>query len=416
MHQSSQHELAHGAHPSPVAYVLARFPLLSERFVLEEILAVEELGLPVLVFAFRGPDPGQVPTRTARVRAPAAYLPSNALRRIPNALCANAAALLKNPGRYLWALSSCLHDPPTLRAFLGSVSFAASMRRSGVVMLYTHFLSAPAGVVRALSRLLSIPYGVTTHAEDLFLTSSKLLCPRIRDAAILVTISDYNKELMLRRCPSLNEESITVVRSGVAHPTEPPEPRANREPVILSVGRLVPIKGFATLIDAIALLVRQEIGCRCQIVGSGPLEHELRQKVQGLGLQERVQLLGPRDHHEVQRLLRTADVFALPCTRDADGNMDGIPMAIMEAMGMELPVVSTEISGIPELVVPEVGFLVPPDQPEAFAGALARLLNDVGLRRSLGRKARERVMRLHDRSEQARQMYRLLTGREPPER
>jgi glycosyltransferase involved in cell wall biosynthesis len=185
--------------------------------------------------------------------------------------------------------------------------------------------------------------------------------------------------------------------------------------VVISVGRLVPIKGHGTLLEALSLLARQDARVRCRIVGGGPLEDALRAKIRELHLEDTVELLGPRDHHEVKRLLADADVFVLACTRDRDGNMDGIPVALMEAMAAGVPVVSTDISGVPELVTPETGLLVEPDNPEALADALARLLGDADFRESLGQGGRERVQRCFSRAQQVDQMFRVLTGAAPPE-
>ncbi len=401
-------------HGAPVAYVLTRFPLLSESFILDEILGLEHLGLPVRVFAFRGPEPGQVPAKASGVRAPVTYLASRRVKRVPAAVRDNLAALLRSPARYFSALSTCVAEASTLRAFFGSVSFARQMRSAGVRMIYTHFIGQSAGAARALASLLSVPYGVTVHAQELFLTPARLLCPRASNAAVLVAISDFNKRLLLARCPALRPAHVSVVHCGVA-PTRPTL-RAPRHgsPLVLSVGRLVPIKGYDNLLEALRLLAQEGMQFRCKIVGAGPLQSSLRGRIQQLGLERSVELTGARDHHEVQGLLADADVFALACTRDRDGNMDGIPVALMEAMAAGLPVVSTRISGVPELVIPETGLLVRPDNPRELADALARLLTDPVARARLGERGRRRVLRHFSTSQHGRQMHRLLTERKAP--
>jgi colanic acid/amylovoran biosynthesis glycosyltransferase len=231
-----------------------------------------------------------------------------------------------------------------------------------------------------------------------------------------VTISDYNRGLLRSRCPALEIGAVSVVHCGVTVERDmPARPRTGKVPSVLSVGRLVPIKGHGTLIEALQLLAQRDVRFRCRIVGGGPLEGTLRDKVREAGVRGVVEITGPQDHHEVEALLADSDVFALSCTQDSDGNMDGIPVALMEAMAHGLPVVSTTVSGVPELVTPDTGFLVPPEDPQQLAGALEMLLEDEELCMRMGEAGRARVSREFNTAEQARQMYSLLTRQDPPQ-
>ncbi len=399
-----------------IAYILARFPLLSESFILNEILGLEQLGLDILVFAFHGAGHGVTPEKASLLRAPVVYLPERWYVRLPLAAWANAAAFIRSPMRYARAVVSCASHLSTLRAFLGAVLWAKPLRSSRPRILYAHFISSPAGVARALSILLGIPYGVTVHAEDLFLTPPRVMCPRAVGASLLVTVSNYNRDLIRSRCTPLEPGAISVVHCGVTvAPEVPARPPIREMPSVLSVGRLVPIKGHGTLIEALRLLARRDVPFRCRIVGGGQLEGALLEKVREAGLDATVEITGPRDHHEVEALLAQSDVFVLSCARDDDGNMDGIPVALMEAMAHGLPVVSTTVSGVPELVTADTGILVPPKNPEQLAEALGTLLGDKELRVRMGEAGRARVSREFSSADQARQMYRLLTGQVPPQ-
>ncbi len=169
------------------------------------------------------------------------------------------------------------------------------------------------------------------------------------------------------------------------------EPR-QRPAVILAVGRLVAKKGFADLIDACALLARRGRSCRCRIIGAGTLQGELQWRIESLGLRESVELVGPRPQNEVIQEMRNAAVLAMPCVVAADGDRDGLPNVIQEALALGTPVISTDVTGIPEVVRDEeTGLQVPQRDPAALAHGLERLLDDPDLRVRLAREARRMI-------------------------
>jgi colanic acid/amylovoran biosynthesis glycosyltransferase len=179
--------------------------------------------------------------------------------------------------------------------------------------------------------------------------------------------------------------------------------------LIIAVGRLIAKKGFANLIRACGLLADAGKSFRCEIFGEGPLASELCGRIEEFGLQERVQLFGAKPQHEIRQRLAAASVFVLPSVADPDGGMDNLPTVIMEAMAAGLPVVSTAIGGIPEMVIEnETGFLVQPGDAVALAGAIEKVINDRSLAQKLGQAGYERAQRFFSIEKNVRELCRLL--------
>jgi glycosyltransferase involved in cell wall biosynthesis len=182
-------------------------------------------------------------------------------------------------------------------------------------------------------------------------------------------------------------------------------------PLIVAIGRLIAKKGFADLIRACALLVERERSFRCEIFGEGPLENQLRRQIEDLGLQERIQLPGLKPQHALRTRLAGASVFVLPSVPEADGGMDNLPTVIMEAMATGLPVVSTRIGGIPEMVVEnETGFLVPPGDVVALADAVEKMTSDQSLGQRLGQVGYERAQTLFSIEKNVRELCALISS------
>jgi glycosyltransferase involved in cell wall biosynthesis len=179
--------------------------------------------------------------------------------------------------------------------------------------------------------------------------------------------------------------------------------------LIVAVGRLIAKKGFVDLLRACRLLSERGRSFRCEILGEGPLEQELREEIGQLDLQDCVELPGAKPQHEIREHLAAATVFVLPSVIDPDGGMDNLPTVIMEAMAAGLPVVSTSIGGIPEMVIEnETGFLVPAGNVAALAGAIEKMINDRSLARKLGQAGYERTQRFFSIEKNVRELCALL--------
>jgi glycosyltransferase involved in cell wall biosynthesis len=249
-------------------------------------------------------------------------------------------------------------------------------------------------VALVISRFLGKSYSFTAHAADIY-TKASLAREKINNASFMITVSQYNKQHLLKSFPGINADKIHVLHPWVdVYQFTPSAERPAHERLhILSVGRLVEKKGHIDLIDALYFLHTKGIESECQIVGDGPLHTKLREHIVHLGLQDSVHLLGGLPQAEVMKLLREwADVFVLPCVIARNGDRDGIPVSLAEAMAMELPVISTDIVGIRELVQPGTGILVPPHDPVALADALhAIAIQDRPSSTRMGRQGREIV-------------------------
>lgn len=383
-----------------VGYVTKMFPRFSETFVLTELLQVEALGIDVHVFSLRPPADGRFHARLAELRAPVSYLTSAGIKAAD--LWAELAAAQDELGD----LGPHLGDLLALdaRDALQAVQLARHARRRGITHLHAHFASAGTGVARMAARIAGITYGFTAHAKDIFHAEvdPDELRRKLRDAADVVTVSDFNLD-HLRRTFGPDAAVVRRVYNGLELGDFPYQSPAERPAVIAAVGRLVEKKGFDDLLDAAALLVEQGREVEIVLVGTGEREAELRAQAERLGLGQRLRMLGGLPQHKVARIVAGAAVFAAPCVVGTDGNRDGLPTVLLEAMALGTPCVATPVTGIPEVIEHEVtGLLVPERDPQALAAALARVLDDPDLRVSLAKAARDLVETEFDTRRQAR--------------
>ena len=379
-----------------IGYVVSTWPRLSQTFVLNEILALERRGLSVRVFSIK--DPGGEPThaKLAKVRAPVTYLSFRRRRR--TILVANVRIARDLPGCYFRTLLRALRygQRAVLRCFFQAGYLADLVRRGSVTHLHAHFATAPALVAMFTHELVRVPYTFTAHARDIYVdTEAELLRAEMERAQAVITVSEYNRRyLQSRMSPDSNGKVRCVYNSLDLSEFSFRWPRASDPgpPVILSVARLVEKKGLGDLILAAEILRGQGRCFRIQIIGDGPLRQALENQVAERGLNDWVTLMGAQPHEQVRLAYEHAAVFVLPCVVAADGDRDGLPSVLLEAMGSGVPVVSTPVSGIPELIESERdGLLVPPNDPARLADALDRLLASAELRERLGRAARAKI-------------------------
>lgn len=372
-----------------VGYVVKRYPRFSETFIVTEILAHEAAGLAVDVFSLRPPNDTHFQNAISGVRAPVTYLPGESLKsaELWAALQSASAAF---PG--LWpALEAARGE--AVRDVYQAMHLALAARERGVTHLHAHFATSAATVARLAARFAGLEYTCTMHAKDLYHESVEPadLRRKLRDAAAVVTVSDYNVAFLRERFGAAANR-VRRIYNGLALGEFPYAEPADRAPRMVAVGRLVEKKGFGDLVDACALLVRRGREFSCRIVGSGPLEAELRLQVERLGLGGVVEVVGPRPQREVVAEVRAAAAFAAPCVVGGDGNRDGLPTVLLEAMALGTPCVATDVTGIPEIVRDgETGLLVPQRAPAALADALERLLDDAALRVRLAERARRLI-------------------------
>ncbi|HEY9734705.1 MAG TPA: glycosyltransferase family 4 protein, partial [Trichocoleus sp.] len=270
---------------------------------------------------------------------------------------------------------------------------AQEVRQRGLTHLHAHFGSVATSVARFAAHFAGVSYSFTAHAKDIFHESMEPadLRRKLQDAAAVVTVSDYNAAY-LRQQFGAAASSVQRIYNGLDLSELRYQSPAQRAPHILSVCRLVEKKGLFDLIDACALV--RQWGCEftCQLVGSGPLEGALRSHIQSLHLDDWVEIVGPRPQGEVFELMQTAAAFAAPYIVGQDGNRDGLPTALLEAMALGTPCVATDVTGIPEIIRDgETGLLVAQRDVEGLARALQRLLGEAELRDAIAIQARALV-------------------------
>jgi glycosyltransferase involved in cell wall biosynthesis len=375
--------------PQRVGYIVKRYPRFSETFIVTEILAHEEAGLSLDIFSLYPPVDTHFQDTIARVRAPVNYVPDSDGKslRFWEGLCEAAADV---PG--LWSSLDAAKGEEARDVFQAAV-IARLARRKGIRHLHAHFGSAATTVARLAARFGGLTYSFTAHAKDIYHESVRPddLRRKLADASAVVTVSDYNLEY-LRAEYGEAAARVRRIYNGIDLERFPYSAPRDRPPMVVYVGRLVEKKGLPDLIDACAMLAARGKTLECGIVGAGELEAELAERIARLGVGSTVRLLGPRPQAEVIRLIREASAVAAPCVIGEDGNRDGLPTVILEAMALGTPCVSTDVTGIPEVVRHgETGLIVPQHDPAALADALERLASDSALRVSLAVRARERI-------------------------
>lgn len=394
--------------PPSLVYIIGTYPSLTTTFIDREITALRELGAGVRVISVRRTTGALSPSQRALQKGVVYLLPAAKLSVAASHL---RFALVKPAAYFGTLLYLVTRRHPSLKARLRTVAhFAAGVYAAHLLSgqrcdhVHAHFADRAATLALVASRLLGVPYSVTAHANDIYV-SPVLLPEKIANARFATTCTRYNQEHLARLSGGVGGK-VSLVYHGLDLSAFQPDAGARAgKPVILAVGQLKEKKGLGYLIRACRALKDRGHEFECEIVGEGPLRSELEALVRQLSLESTVRLSGALPHPEVVLKYQRAHVFALPCVVAGDGDRDGIPNVLLEAMAMGLPVVSTPVSGIPEVVEDGVnGFLVPPGDEVALADALARLLDDPAARRQLGERGRERVAAEFDAERNARRL------------
>lgn len=383
----------------PIFYLAPEIPSASETFVSNEIVGLLKLGVEVHAASVHRPKSAvEVPADLAgRVR----YLYSRPAWR---GVLAGFSALLafgrhgfRSLGMLFSDMKACgLSRPAAWKLafqFLMAARLARDLKAAGCVHLHVHFADVPAQLGMYAAHLAGIPFTVTAHANDIF-DDALLLERKAGRAARMLTISEYNKDFLIER--GVPAEKLAVVRCAVdrvaAHPAVPFERRAGYR--IGTLGRLVEKKGMDVLLRAFALLPQRPYSLELVIGGDGPLRSELEALAAALGLSDKVRFAGAIRPGDVAEWMRGLDLFVLACKQDRNGDMDGIPVVLMEAMAQHVPVVSTRLSGIPELVIhDQTGLLAQPADPHDLAKQIDCMLEAPPLRQRLTQQAAAHVER-----------------------
>ncbi len=384
-----------------IVYVLDSFPLLSQTFVLQEILELQRQGLSLRVFSLFKPAKGELATGTWGGQIPITYVSHGSKLSL---LIMMLQQFFKTPRRFLRTavLTFIHHHPrPALAYLCYGVCIAQQIEHQGVDHLHAHFAMGATSVAQVVSLLTDIRYSFMTHAYDIYLARRSTLAYKMRAAHFVATCSIYNQHYQQELVDQDTGKRIHCLYVGLNLDLFPPDIpdslHSGKPPLILAVCRLIEKKGLLYLLEACRILNERGYSFQCRIAGEGPQRALLEQKIRELALTDCVELAGAASHEQVIVMYQQATVVALPCVVAASGDRDGIPNVLMEAMYMRVPVISTPVSGIPELIVAKHnGLLVPPRESIALASALARLLDDPSLRKRLAAAGRETIRERFD--------------------
>ena len=373
-----------------VAYLFSRYPVVSQTFCDSEMLALEGMGFDLEIASLNRPPNSFRHERLDRLRAEIHYPPP------PEVL----DALASDPEfeRVLGPLIKD-HDRRYGASYKAATRarnawyFAGLFRRLGVQHVHVHFANRATHTALFL-RKLGFTFSFTAHAQDFMfdLGSVELLAEMARGAEFVVAVSEFSRRLLCEQCPD-SASKIRCIFNGIEVAHFQPVAAKDRSPVrIVSIGRLIEFKGFKHLVGAAALLKQRGVAVDIRIIGDGPCRAELEAQIARGGLADTVTLLGVRSQDEVSAELASADLFALASIFDSQGASDILPTVITEAMACGLPVVSTTVTGIPEMVIHgETGLLVPPANEDVLAAAIAELAADPARRGRMGQAGRARA-------------------------
>ncbi len=391
---------------APFAYLFERFPSFGQTFCYREVAELYRQGVAPPIFSIRNPKDEPAQDWDARIVERVHYLPAE------KELLEDVQQASKK-GRLTPEIIAALDEWGRRTDFLRlyqAVYVGLRLKEAGISHVHAHFAGMAARTAFWIAKFFPITFSLTAHANDIFAPRNfEIGLDKLVSAArVIITETDFSEEFLRERFPERADRihriynGLDLSEFGRANFSSDPR-------LIVAIGRLIAKKGFTDLIRACALLVERGRPFRCEIFGEGPLESQLRGQIAELGLQELVQLPGPKPQHEVRERLASADVFVLASVPEADGGMDNLPTVIMEAMATGLPVVSTRIGGIPEMVVEnETGFLVSPGDVVVLADAIEKVTSDQSLGQKFGQAGYERAQTLFSIEKNVRELCALL--------
>ena len=387
-----------------LAYVVKMFPRLSETFILNELLELERCGASITVYSLKRAAPGPRHPDVARLAARVVYLPERPVEWLLRGGVAALALLARHPRRVgvllRYVVTRRTHQ--AWKRFFQAAVLVRDLAPDPPRHLHAHFASAPSRVAMFAAHLAGLPFSFTAHAKDIFHsdTDLDLLRAKMRAARFVVTVSDFNRA-HLEEVLGGDRTRVRRLYNGVDLERFSPGARVtsapHEGPVVLAIGRLVEKKGFADLLAAWPGVTARVPTARLVFVGDGPERDDLVARTQTLGIADTVRWAGALPQDAVRELLATATVFTLPCRIARDGNRDGLPTVLLEALASGVPCVTTTVTGNPEIIRDGVeGRLVAPGDPDALAAALVDLLLDPAIRTRMAAAARASAVERFD--------------------
>jgi glycosyltransferase involved in cell wall biosynthesis len=389
------------------AYLFERFPSFGQTFCYREVAELDRQDVAPPIFSIRKPKNEPPQDWDTHIVERSHYLPEEKelledVRR--------AAKKRKLGTHILAALDEWGRRTDFLRLYQ-AVYVGLRLGEMGVDHVHAHFAGMAARTAFWINKFFPISFSFTAHANDIFVpTDFEVGLDKLVDTAqAIITETDYAVAFLRERFPD-RAGRVHRIYNGLDLSKFGRADFSSVPPLIISVGRLIPKKGFSDLIRACALLAEHGKSLRCEIIGEGPLENELRGQIDELCLPNNIVLTGAKPQSHLRRRLAAANVFVLPSVIDPEGGMDNLPTVIMEAMATGLPVVSTNIGGIPEMVIEnETGFLVQPGDAVAMADAINKIVGDASVARRLGQLGYERARTLFAIDKNVRELCMLIS-------
>lgn len=412
-----------------IAYVVPAYPMLAQTFIVNEMIGVQEAGHEVVITPLYSAPPSSIRHEAWERLRPVATLPAALFDLRVGCLalwvlCTHLGSVLRTLLPLLRATGLNLFGHARLLAVTPkALATAWRLKRARVDRIHAHFASLPTTCAGIAASISGIPFSFVAHSFDVYCTSAYLrndtLDWKLRHAVQVFAVSEHISAVLRGMLPVAESDRIHTVYVGIPMGLfrEEPAPPRDEGLQLLCVARLHELKGLDTLVDACALLRDRGLSFHLRLYGDGPLRSALTDQIARLDLTRHVTLGGPISQHEVARRMKACHVFVMPCRRERNGNMDGIPTVFMEAMATGRPVISSRLAGIPELVRHgETGLLVPPDDAPALAAAVMELADGDEFRIRLGRQARAVVERQHDQRINARRLVDLIARASAPRR
>lgn len=382
-----------------IIYIAPMIPSRSATFIYNEIIALEKHDIQIIPISLH---PGGLENESEKIQRLIQKTEILYNRNILDVLVSIIALIFQNPLIFIKALcvlvtdtvQHCLHKKNLLKPvfhFSQAAKIAKLALDRDVHHIHAHFATAPLSISRYASLLSNISFSFTTHALDIF-AEDNFIDRYSKRAKKVVTISEFNRDFLISK--GVPVDKIKVIRCGIDFSTFnfSPKQKLNYPVKIVTLCRLTGKKGVDILLDALKILKDKEVDFCCEIAGSGLLQKKLITQADEIGIDSTTTFIGPIPHHKVPSWLQTADIFVLASKVESNGDKDGIPVALMEAMALGVPVISTKISGIPELIEDDVnGFLASPGDAYSLAEAILKLITNYDLVPEILKSAREKV-------------------------
>jgi glycosyltransferase involved in cell wall biosynthesis len=391
---------------SQFAYLFERFPSFGQTFCYREVAELARQGVTPPIFSVRNPKDEPPQEWDERIVKRVHYLPEE--KELLDDV-RKASKKRKLTPEIVAALDEWGRRTDFLRLYQ-AIYVGLRLQEMGISHVHAHFTGLAARTAFWIRKFFSITFSFTAHANDIFTPRNfeTGLDNLVDTARVIITVSDYAKKFLQERFPQCADR-VHRIYNGLDLAEFGSADFSSALPLTVAVGRLITKKGFADLIRACGLIAERGKSFRCEIIGEGPFENELRHQIEQLNLQKHVALAGAKPQLEVRQRLAAANVFVLPSIIDPDGGMDNLPTVIMEAMATGLPVISTNIGGIPEMVVEnETGFLLEPADAVGLANAIDRLIDDRLLAQRLGHAGYQRAQQLFSIERNVRELCALL--------